>query len=106
MRQARGQCRIVSPVALSLRPRGKREGRAAAGGNRATCECCAWRWCLCVGMATPAVAEPSPPKAWPTKAWPPRPIKLVVPFSAAGTADLLARLVADRLGPVLGQPVV
>ena len=30
----------------------------------------------------------------------------MVPFSAAGTADLLARLVADRLGPVLGQPVV
>jgi tripartite-type tricarboxylate transporter receptor subunit TctC len=40
------------------------------------------------------------------EAWPTRPIKLVVPFSAAGTADLLARLVADRLGPVLGQPVV
>src|SRR5499426_3403658 len=53
---------------------------------------------LCAGMAgAPAVAAES---------WPNRPIKLVVPFSAAGTADLLARLVADRLGPVLGQPVV
>ena len=53
---------------------------------------------LCAGMApAPAVAA---------EAWPTRPIKLVVPFSAAGTADLLARLVADRLGPVLGQPVV
>ena len=53
---------------------------------------------LCAGMApVPAAAA---------EAWPTRPIKLVVPFSAAGTADLLARLVADRLGPVLGQPVV
>ena len=53
---------------------------------------------LCAGMvAAPALAAES---------WPARPIKLVVPFSAAGTADLLARLVADRLGPVLGQPVV
>ena len=53
---------------------------------------------LCAGMvAAPTVAAES---------WPSRPIKLVVPFSAAGTADLLARLVADRLGPVLGQPVV
>jgi tripartite-type tricarboxylate transporter receptor subunit TctC len=38
--------------------------------------------------------------------WPTRPVKLVVPFSAAGTADLLARLVADRLGAALGQPFV
>lgn len=53
---------------------------------------------LCAGMA-PATAAAA-------EAWPTRPIKLVVPFSAAGTADLLARLVADRLGPVLGQPVV
>ncbi len=51
---------------------------------------------LCAGMAPAAAAE----------TWPSRPVKLVVPFSAAGTADLLARLVADRLGPVLGQPVV
>jgi tripartite-type tricarboxylate transporter receptor subunit TctC len=53
---------------------------------------------LCAGM-WPAVATAAEP-------WPTRPIKLVVPFSAAGTADLLARLVADRLGPALGQPVV
>jgi tripartite-type tricarboxylate transporter receptor subunit TctC len=38
--------------------------------------------------------------------WPTRPVRLVVPFSASGTADLLARLVAERLGPTLGQPFV
>jgi len=56
---------------------------------------------LCAGMAPAPAAAAAAAEAWPT-----RPIKLVVPFSAAGTADLLARLVADRLGPVLGQPVV
>jgi tripartite-type tricarboxylate transporter receptor subunit TctC len=50
----------------------------------------------CIVVATPAVAEP----------WPTRPVKLVVPFSAAGTADLMARIVADRLGAALGQPFV
>jgi tripartite-type tricarboxylate transporter receptor subunit TctC len=52
---------------------------------------------LCAGTAsaTALAAEP----------WLSRPIKLMVPFSAAGTADLLARLVASRLGPVPDQPV-
>jgi tripartite-type tricarboxylate transporter receptor subunit TctC len=38
--------------------------------------------------------------------FPSRPIKLVVPYSAGGPADMLARTVADKLGPRLGQPVV
>jgi tripartite-type tricarboxylate transporter receptor subunit TctC len=38
--------------------------------------------------------------------WPTHPVKIVVPFSASGTADLLARLVADRLGASLGQAFV
>jgi tripartite-type tricarboxylate transporter receptor subunit TctC len=41
-----------------------------------------------------------------TPAWPTRPVRIVVPFSAAGTADLLTRIVADKLGGALGQPFV
>jgi tripartite-type tricarboxylate transporter receptor subunit TctC len=34
--------------------------------------------------------------------WPGRPIVLTVPFPAGGSADLLARLLAERMAPVLG----
>ncbi len=38
--------------------------------------------------------------------YPVRPIKIQVPFAAGGTTDLVARIVADPLGKLLGQPVV
>jgi tripartite-type tricarboxylate transporter receptor subunit TctC len=38
--------------------------------------------------------------------WPSRPITMVVPFAAGGPTDVVGRLLADRLGDVLGQQVV
>src|SRR3984885_13243305 len=40
------------------------------------------------------------------QSWPTRPVRIVVPFSAAGTADLLARIAAEKLGAALGEPFV
>jgi tripartite-type tricarboxylate transporter receptor subunit TctC len=40
------------------------------------------------------------------QAYPDRPIKMVVPFPAGGPTDGMARIVADRLGAVLGQSIV
>jgi len=38
--------------------------------------------------------------------WPARPIRVIVPFPAGGQLDVVVRMVADRIAPVLGQPVV
>jgi tripartite-type tricarboxylate transporter receptor subunit TctC len=39
-------------------------------------------------------------------AWPTRPVKMIVPFGAGGTTDVVARLLGQKLGEIWGQPVV
>jgi tripartite-type tricarboxylate transporter receptor subunit TctC len=56
---------------------------------------------LAVGVALCMLHASSPARA--AEPWPTRPVKIVVPFSASGTADLLARIVAERLNTALGQ---
>jgi len=38
--------------------------------------------------------------------WPTRPLRIVVPFPAGGSADVQTRVIADELSKALGQPVV
>ncbi len=40
------------------------------------------------------------------QAWPARPIRLIVPFAAGGTTDVIARVTGEWLGARLGQPVI
>ena len=37
------------------------------------------------------------------QAWPAKPLTIVVPYAAGGATDVLARIMADRLGPKLGR---
>src|SRR3954468_14008171 len=46
------------------------------------------------------------PFAVQAESWPSRPIKAVIPFGAGSAADVLPRLVFDRLAVELGQPIV
>lgn len=59
---------------------------------------------LCCSAALAALA-PLVAHAQPG-AWPARPIRLVVGYAAGGATDVIARVVAQKLGAQLGQPVV
>ena len=55
-----------------------------------------WRVLLLLGLALPASAE----------TYPARPIRMIVPFPAAGPTDIVARVVSGPLSEKLGQPIV
>ena len=52
-----------------------------------------------LGLGSTAATAQSP-------AYPSRPVKLIVPFPAAGTSDLIARAIAQKLSEAWGQSVI
>ena len=40
------------------------------------------------------------------QAYPTRPVTMVVPYAAGGTFDVLGRIIAVRMGELLGQTVI
>lgn len=51
---------------------------------------------LATGLSSPSLAD----------TWPDQPIHFIVPYTAGGGADGVARVVGNKLGKALGQPVI
>ena len=52
-----------------------------------------------------AISAVIPTRAW-AQSYPNRPMTMIIPFAAGGAQDVLGRLLAQRLGEILGQQIV
>ena len=64
------------------------------------------RKAIALAIASFATFSKHPATAQMAPDWPQRPIKIVVPYSAGGSADTLGRLIADHLSNAYKQPFI
>ena len=66
--------------------------------RRLICQALALAWASGLGATAAQAAEPA--------VWPRQSLRIVIPFPAGGTSDVIARLISKPLSDALGQPVV
>jgi len=57
-------------------------------------------------LSAAALATPALPRLVRAQAWPSKPIRVMIPFSAGSTVDIVGRIVLEPLSAQLGQPIV
>lgn len=62
--------------------------------------------CRMAAAAAALACLTAAPHAQAQPAYPAKPVRLIVPFAAGGTTDIIARVVATGAGAALGQPMV
>src|SRR3982751_4064473 len=59
-----------------------------------------------LSLAASAAAVPMISSIARAQSYPSRPITLIVPFPPGGSTDVVGRIVAERMRPLLGQPLI
>lgn len=62
------------------------------------------RHLIAAAIAAPVMLATSG-AAW-AQAYPAKPVRVIVPFAPGGTTDIVARVMADKIAPALGQPMI
>jgi tripartite-type tricarboxylate transporter receptor subunit TctC len=58
-----------------------------------------------LSLSALAALAMAPSAVW-AQAYPAKPVKLIVPFAPGGTTDIVARILAEKIGPALGQTLI
>src|SRR5215208_5690132 len=74
---------------------------ATTGSDAMTGKFATYATALLVSLAIATITAPAHAQNWPTK-----PVKILIPFTAGGTADALGRLAAQKLSEAFGQQFV
>src|ERR1051325_4821850 len=56
--------------------------------------------------ALPAPAPPAAPPPSPRAGYPTKPIRVIVPFAAGSTTDIIARAITDKMSISMGQQLI